>query len=68
MGFSKVFQDLVDRKERAEKGEYNCLPLPFPRFRKYFPGIERGKYLIITANQKVKFLLNLNICDFYFVI
>lgn len=53
MGFSKVFQDLVERKERAEKGEYNCLPLPFPRFRKYFPGIERGKYLIITANQKV---------------
>ena len=55
MAFTKVFRDLVERKERAEEGKYNCIPFPFPRFRKLFPGIERGRYLIITANQKLKF-------------
>ena len=64
MGFSKVFQDLVDRKERAERGEYNCIPFPFPRFQKLFPGIERGKYIICTANQKVG---KSKFCDYLFV-
>ena len=53
MGFSKVFKDLVERKERAERGEYNCVPLPFERFRIFFPGIEKGTFLIVTANEKI---------------
>lgn len=53
MGFSKVFKDLVERKERAERGEYNCVPLPFERFRTFFPGIEKGTFLIVTANEKI---------------
>lgn len=53
MGFSKIYQGLVDRKERAEKGLYNCIPFPFPRFQKIFPGTEKGKYILITSNQKI---------------
>lgn len=64
MGFSKVFQDLVDRKERAERGEYNCIPFPFPRFQKLFPGFERGTYVLITSNQK---LGKSKLSDFLFV-
>lgn len=41
------------RKERVREGKFNCIPLPFERFRRVFPGFERGKYIIITANQKV---------------
>lgn len=55
MGFSKVFQELQDRKQRAEDGKYNCIPFPFPRFRELMPGVERGRYIIISAGQKVKF-------------
>ena len=41
------------RRERAISGLYNCLPWPFPRFKTYLPGTEKGKYIIVTANQKV---------------
>lgn len=53
MGFSKVFQGLVERKNRAEQGLYNCIPFPFPRFQQILPGIEKGKYILITSNQKI---------------
>jgi len=41
------------RRERALNGLYNCLPLPFDRFKQYLPGTEKAKYIICTANQKV---------------
>lgn len=53
MGFSKVFKDILDRKERAESGKYNCIPFPFPRFRQIVPGIEKGRYICVTAAAKV---------------
>ena len=52
--FSEVQEENKLRRERVIEGKYNCLPFPFPRFRKVYPGVERGKYLILTANQKVK--------------
>lgn len=52
MGFSKIFQNLVDRKERAECGKYNCIPFPFPRFRQLIPGVEKGRYICVTAAAK----------------
>lgn len=52
--FEEVVQDIKDRRQRAIDGKYNCLPLPFPRFRNIFPGLEQERYLLITANQKVK--------------
>ena len=48
-----VVKQLKDRRDRVLKGLYNCLPFPFPRFRMIFPGIEKGKFIVITANQKV---------------
>lgn len=44
---------LRERRNRILDGKLNCIPFPFPRFRAWFPGIEKGKYIIITANQKV---------------
>lgn len=52
--FQEVMKDLRTRKERVEKGLYNCIPLPFLRFRSLVPGIEKKKFIVVTANQKVK--------------
>lgn len=41
------------RRDRAINGLFNCLPWPFERFKVYIPGTEKGKYIIVTANQKV---------------
>lgn len=57
MAFAKILDNLKNRKRRAENGLYNCLPFPFERFRIFFPGIEQGQFVLITANEKVKFNL-----------
>lgn len=51
--FDRVFEDLVQRRDRISKGLLNCIPSPFPRFREVFPGIEKGKYLLFSANSKI---------------
>lgn len=50
--FSDVIKVLQDRRNNAENGGVNCIPLPFLRFRSEFPGVEQGQYVVITANQK----------------
>ena len=51
--FSEIQEENKLRRERIVEGKYNCLPFPFKRFSKVYPGIEQGKFLILTANQKV---------------
>lgn len=46
-------QRLKDRRQRILEGKYNCIPFPFKRFRRLFPGIEQEKFIVITANQKI---------------
>lgn len=51
--YSRVFQNIVDRRERLISGKVNCIPWGLPRFERQNPGIEQGKYYLITANSKV---------------
>lgn len=51
--FNDVIKIIEEKRERALSGKFNCIPLPFVRLRTSFPGIEQGKYIIITANQKI---------------
>ncbi len=51
--FESVLNNLKLRKQRAENGLYNCIPLAFPRFRAALPGTEMAKFIVITANQKI---------------
>lgn len=51
--FEEIQAENKLRRERIIEGRYNCLPFPFERFRKVYPGVEQGKFIIITANQKV---------------
>lgn len=46
-------QSIVEDRERAISGKLNCLPLPFKRMAKLFPGFRQYMYAILTANQKV---------------
>lgn len=64
MKFDEIYKKLQDRRERALSGKYNCIPLPFVRLRRYFPGLEKGKYIVVTANQKIG---KTKLTDFLFV-
>lgn len=51
--FSRIYEDLVARKKRISEGLLNCIPSPFPRFREVYPGLEKAKYLLFSANSKI---------------
>lgn len=51
--FEEVQAENILRRERIVEGKYNCLPFPFKRFSKVYPGVEQGKYIVITASQKI---------------
>jgi len=51
--YERTRDDLIRRRERVLSGKINCIPCSFPRFSQEWPGIEKGKYIIVTAQQKV---------------
>lgn len=51
--YSRVYNDIIDRRARLLNGQINCIPWGLPRFENELPGIEQGKYYLITANSKV---------------
>ena len=51
--FEEIQRENKYRRERVIQGKYNCMPFPFERFRKVYPGFEQGKFVILTANQKI---------------
>ena len=48
----RLKQNLKTRKERVENNLVNCIPLPFKRFRSELPGIEQGKYYLVSGQTK----------------
>lgn len=51
--FNRVVDEIAENKARRERGEIVNIPFPFPRFSAYVPGIQKGRYIGVTANQKV---------------
>lgn len=47
-------ENIKQNRERILKGLINCIPLPFQRYKKYWLGIQKKMYYLITSNQKVK--------------
>ena len=62
--YDNVKASLIEKRERAISGLYNCIPFPFKRFRIFLPGTQMGRYIICTANQKVG---KTKFCDFVYV-
>lgn len=48
----RVLDNLEERREKVLSGGINCIPSPFKSFRKDFPGIEQGKYYLISGASK----------------
>jgi hypothetical protein len=48
----RVLNNLEERRKKVIEGQINCIPLPFKRFREELPGIEQGKYYLISGATK----------------
>lgn len=48
----RVLSNLEERRQRVLNGGINCIPSPFPSFRKDFPGIEQGVYYLVSGASK----------------
>lgn len=49
----RVLKSLEERRQNILNGNINCIPSPFKRFSEDFPGIEQGKYYLVSASTKV---------------
>lgn len=52
-GVKGAIRMLWERRERAITGLLNSIRIPWPRFRRWWPGLEKARYYLITANQKI---------------
>lgn len=48
----RVLDSIKERRQKILDGEINCIPLPFNRFRSEWPGIEQGRYYLISGATK----------------
>lgn len=48
----RVLTGIKDRRQRIADGDINCIPSPFPTFWDSFPGVEQGKYYLVSAATK----------------
>lgn len=51
--FDRVLDTMSTNKLLREQGRDINIPIPFPRMARYLPGIQKGRYYIVTANSKV---------------
>ena len=51
--YRQVLNNIEDRRTRALSGQYNSIPAPFPKLAKYYSGIEKGRYELVTASRKI---------------
>lgn len=50
--------NLRENRNRILNGLINCIPLPFQRYKKFWLGIQKKMYYLISSNQKVKLIIN----------
>lgn len=53
ISYEELYGYLKHNADRRDEGKYNSILLPFPTMSKYFPGFERGRLGIVTANSGV---------------
>lgn len=62
--FNRVYDNLIDRRNRILEGKINCIPFGLPRFEEQLPGVEKRTYYQITASTKIG---KTQITDFLFM-
>lgn len=48
----RVIDNIKEARQRVIEGKVNCIPIPFPRFRTEFPGIQQKTYYLISGAAK----------------
>lgn len=48
----RTLRGFRERKRRIVEGGVNCIPSPFPNFRNDYPGVEQGKYYLVSGAAK----------------
>ena len=48
----KVLYNIKEARKRVLEGKINCIPVPFPRFRQEFPGIQQKTYYLVSGAAK----------------
>lgn len=48
----RILKNLEERRSRVIEGGVNCIPIPFRRFRSKWPGVEQGKYYLVSGSTK----------------
>lgn len=48
----RIRKTLEERRNNVLSGNINCIPLPFKRFRSEWPGIEQGRYYLVSGSTK----------------
>ena len=48
----RITTSLLERRNKILKGEVNCIPLPFNRFRSEWCGVEQGRFYLISGASK----------------
>ena len=51
--FTRVYENITERRNRLLSNKINCIPFGLPRFEEELAGVEQGKYYLISANSKV---------------
>ncbi len=51
--FNRIIHQAKENKQIRLSGGYTCIPWTFERFSTVIPGIQKGRYIICTANSKV---------------
>lgn len=49
---SRVVDNIKSNRDRVLGGLINCIPIPFPRFRQEFPGIQQKTYYLVSGATK----------------
>lgn len=49
---NNVINNIKEARNRIFEGKINCIPVPFPRFRTEFPGIQQKTYYLISGAAK----------------
>lgn len=48
----RVLSNLEERRKKVLEGGINCIPTPFSKFKTDFPGVEQGKFYLISGASK----------------
>lgn len=62
--YKRVLEQVIYYKRLRLEGKDISIPFPFDRFSNYVPGVEKGRYIIVTAGTKVG---KTKITDFLFL-